>query len=360
MNIVFDNIIFSLQKAGGISVVWQELLSRFINSGRDSLSFIEYPSNTENTFRQKLDLSLGSIISPHYNWFNIERYCNPSIKNDTPFVFHSSYFRTCLNKNAINITTVHDFTYDYFYKGKRPGAFIHLWQRNRAIRNADAIICISENTKKDLLKFLPDVDERKVNVIYNGVSEEYKIIQNKNPTLNEYILFVGERVAYKNGHWFAEAIKHSNYKVLFCGKPMTEEEIIFYNKILGPERYLVKSGITNEELNFIYNSVKCLVYPSSYEGFGIPVLEAQRAGCPVIAYNASSIPEIIGNTPLLMNELTKEELLSKLSLLENENVRYKIIEEGLSNSKRFSWDNAYIQYRSLYEEEIKKKSLDKY
>ena len=350
MRLLFDNIVFSLQRAGGISVVWQELLYRFIKSGQDNLSFLEHPTDWENVFRKKIDLSSGTVIQTNPRWFAVERYINPRIKSDEHFVFHSSYFRTCPSKNAINVTTVHDFTYDYFYKGKRRGAFLHLWQRNRAIRNADAIVCISENTKRDLLKFLPDVGEDRVRVIYNGVSDDYHVIENKDDSLNDFLLFVGERVAYKNGRWFADVIKDSDYKVLFCGKPMTEDEKQFYDNTLGPDRYKVMSKLSNDELNRVYNSVKCLVYPSSYEGFGIPVLEAQRAGCPVIALNTSSIPKIIGETPLLMKELTKEELVSKLKLLEDNSTRIQVVTVGLENAKRFTWDRAYQQYRALYQE----------
>lgn len=350
MRIVFDNIVFSLQRAGGISVVWQELLSRFIKEGKDELSFIEHPADMENVFRQKLDLKSGTIIQVNPRWFTVERYHNPRIRSNEPFVFHSSYFRTCPSKNAVNVTTVHDFTYDYFYKGKRRGAFLHLWQRNRAIRNADAVVCISENTKRDLLNFLPDVDENKVHVIYNGVSEDYHVIERKDASLKDYLLFVGERVAYKNGRWFAEAIKETNYKVLFCGKTMTDEEKLFYDSTLGVGRYEVMSGLSNEELNRVYNSVRCLVYPSSYEGFGIPILEAQRAGCPVIALNASSIPEVIGKTPLLMQKLSKEALLEKLALLDDDEMRQQVVGAGLENAKKFSWNAAYEQYRTLYEQ----------
>ena len=130
---------------------------------------------------------------------------------------------------------------------------------------------------------------------------------------------------------------------------MSEEEKEFYDAVLGPDRYEVRTGLPNSELNRLYNSVKCLVYPSSYEGFGIPILEAQQAGCPVIAYNNSSIPEVIGETPLLMNEMTKEELLSKLNLLSDETVRQEVIEHGIENAKHFSWDESYEQYRQLYQ-----------
>ena len=351
MKIVFDNIVFSLQNGGGISVVWFELLKRMLaTTGIGDIFFIEHPTDHNNMFRKNLDLPLESILPASKLPLTLERYVNPRVNISEPFIFHSSYLRTCSNKNAINVTTVHDFTYDYFYKGKRRGAFLHLWQRNRAIRNADAVVCISENTKRDLLRFLPDVSPEKVHVIYNAVSDDYHIVESKDASLKNYLLFVGERVAYKNGRWFAEVIKNSDYKVLFCGKPMTEDEKQFYDDTLGEERYRVMSGLSNDELNRVYNSVKCLVYPSSYEGFGIPVLEAQRAGCPVIALNTSSIPEIIGETPLLMKELTKEELLSKLILLEDKSTRNQVIEDGLGNARRFTWDNAYQQYRVLYKE----------
>lgn len=347
MKIIFDNIVFSLQKAGGISVVWQELISRFLKDKKNEISFLEYEMDKLNIFRQMLDIPQSMIkkISP---WcFAIERYCNPNIKSKVPFIFHSSYLRICNNKNAINITTIHDFTYEYFYKNKRKGAFIHIWQRNKAIKKSDAIVCISENTKKDLLKFIPNINPNKIHVIHNGVSNDYHVIDDKKLELNNTILFVGARGAYKNGKWFVDAISKTDYEVLFCGRPLNEKDKAYYDKKLG-KRYKIISNISNQELNLIYNSVKCLVYPSSYEGFGIPILEAQKAGCPVIAYNCSSIPEVIGETPLLMNNLTEEELYSKIHMLNDDSLRKTIIENGLKNAMRFSWDYTYEQYRNLY------------
>lgn len=352
MKVVFDNIVFSLQKSGGISVVWYELLSRMLKNLGGDLRFIEYSLGQNNPFRKKCDIPASQIIIKNTRSLPVCRYWSVHLRSiSEPFIFHSSYYRFCKNTSAKNVTTVHDFTYEYYRTGFAKK--IHCWQKYRAIKHSEAIVCISNNTKLDLMKFVPNIDPHKVHVIYNGVSEDYKVITDKINGLQKHLLFVGMRDGYKNGMWLAEAIKETEYKMIFCGSPMTDNEKIYYDNMLGAERYEVKVRISNEELNQYYNSVYCLVYPSSYEGFGIPVLEAQRAGCPVIALNASSIPEVIGDTPLLMQELTKEELLKKLILLEDFRVRQKVINDGLENSKRFSWDKTYEQYKKLYESLLK-------
>ena len=123
-------------------------------------------------------------------------------------------------------------------------------------------------------------------------------------------------------------------------------------RYLPREKYVDTGFLSNEKLNELYNYAAALVYPSSYEGFGIPVLEAQRAGCPVIAYNGSSIPEIIGKTPLLMHELSEKELFDKISILSDKQLVEEIRKTGLENSMRFSWDNMYRQYMDLYKEAL--------
>ena len=219
----------------------------------------------------------------------------------------------------------------------------------RAIRNSDAIVCISENTKRDLFKFLPDIDPKKVYVIYNGVSDDYTIIESakKYTQYDKYILFVGGRNGYKNFDFVINSLKDTNYNLLICGNPLSKSEVTVLEHIL-PNRFVNIVYPSNEELNRIYNSVYALVYPSSYEGFGIPILEAQRAGCPVIAFNASSIPEVIGNTQLLMNSLSKNELIGKLDLLNCDGLREKVVEDGLRNSRNFSWRKMAKEYFNLY------------
>jgi len=352
-NIFIDNIIFDLQRNGGISVVWYELIRRLISNKEFSLSFLDN-KNLQNFFRNKL--SIPSICLKD-KFISLSRYLPVSINSRDKFVFHSSYYRFCRNKCAVNVTTVHDFTYDYYRKG--PAKWLHCWQRNRAIRHSDYVVCISENTKRDLLKFLPDVEELKIRVIYNGVSEDYYTIDNMNAPSHKlpfcpgsYLVFVGSRVSYKNFDLLKRVVSRTKYNLVIVGSKLTDEEIKDIQHYLSPERYVSTGFLSNEQLNIVYNHAAALVYPSAYEGFGIPVIEAQKASCPVIAYNGSSIPEIIGATPLLMKSLTEEELICKIEMLSDSQMMNKIRIDGLENAKRFSWEKMYDEYVKLYNEAL--------
>lgn len=350
--LILDNIIFNLQKAGGISAVWKELIEHTKGNEDLDLRFLEYEGSTDNIFRRDLSIPSKDIILRKRNLLRIKRYLNPSVETKEPFVFHSSYFRTCSNGVAKNISTVHDFTYEYYMKGMQQR--VHTWQKKRALRNSDIVVCISENTKRDVLKFVPNIDERRIRVIYNGVSEDYKQVETHRwDSLGEYVIFVGSRQPYKQFQFTVEAVKDTPYKLAIVGGKLSEAEVAFLDDTIGKDKYIYAGFLSNEELNLLYNQAVCLAYPSVYEGFGIPVLEAQRAGCPVLAYNASSIPEVIGETPLLLNCLTIKEFHDKLSLLKKDSVRKEVVSSGLANSQRFSWKKMGEEYVELYKELLK-------
>ncbi len=353
--IYLDNIIFSLQKSGGISAVWYEHLKRLLKDemANDKLKIIEYDSAEDNIFRQELQINDSIVHKKSSKFLKIRRYINPVITSlSESFIFHSSYYRTCGNKESINITTVHDFTYEYFTKGFPK--IVHCLQKYQSIRNSDLIICISQNTKNDLLKFLPDVDENKVRVVYNGVSDDYIQIQDHKITHSEeepFVLFVGARGGYKNFALAVEALAETHFKLVVVGAPLSDFEIKHLESKLGNKRYKYKGRVSNLELNRLYNSAFCLLYPSSYEGFGIPVIEAQKAGCPVIAANCSSIPEIVGDKSLLINCFSVAEIVKKLIILKTHpSIREELIELGIENSKRFSWDITYSNILKIYNE----------
>ncbi len=342
MKIVYDNIIYSLQRAGGISVVWSKLISHILNLC-DDVSFIEYEGAEDNISRFTLNIPKNIIDKKSGEMITVKRYLDPVIKNKESFIFHSSYFRICNNPYAINITTVHDFTYEYYAKNpiKR---WLHCRQKYHAIKKSDMIVCISENTKRDLLKFLPDIPEERIKVIYNGVDDTFHVT--KDHTTGNYVLYVGNRDPYKNFDKIIEPISELGLNLKIVGAPLNKNELKLLKKFNCKYKHL---GYTNcETLNELYNHAICLLYPSEYEGFGLPILEAQKAGCPVIAYNGSSVKEIIGDSKLLLQSTNKEDIVNKILLLKNDSLRKEIISNGLHNSKKFSWNKMTNDYYSLY------------
>ncbi len=352
--LIIDNIIYEIQKMGGVSGVFYELTSRLIEEDSVDIHFVEGKNAIKNFYRKQLPISQSQIIHSYNQLSFVGRFINPRIKTDYPFIFHSSYYRYCNNNNAVNITTVHDFTYEYYQKGL--GQKVHMWQKYRALRNSDYIVCISKNTKNDLLKFLPDLKNKRIMVIYNGVSNDYCLTHDGYEDVSipfkkkSYVVFVGSRVQYKQFELTVSSVSKTKYNLIIVGGKLTEREEAFVLSKMSANRVYNTGYICNKDLNIIYNNAAALVYPSLYEGFGIPVIEAQKAGCPVIAYNGSSIPEIIGETPLLLNNATEENLLENLDLLSDSQLMENVRLAGLENSKRFSWDKMYQEYLNLYKE----------
>lgn len=353
MRLIYDNIVFALQRYGGISVVWQELLTKMQIREQFQLGYIDIDNEqAKNPLRDRLQLPSETIIDTTSRFVKLLRYLPVRLQGNEPFLFHSSYYRYCANPQAINITTVHDFTYELFVKGVKQK--VHTWQKFSAIRHSACTVCISENTKRDLLRLLPDVDESRVRVIYNGVSEVYHVVPNCLCDLpypaGSYVVFIGRRDDYKNFDLTVRSVAATQLNLLIIGGQLTEEEKKQVERFLPPQRYKCMSHVPDEQLNLFYNNAAALVYPSSYEGFGIPVLEAQRACCPVIAYNGSSIPEVIGETPLLMQTLTDDEMVNKLKLLSNKQLMAEVRANGLENTHRFSWQRMGDEYMKIYEE----------
>lgn len=352
ISIIFDNVIFSLQRAGGISLYWYELL-KGTSENYKNVTHVTYKGEIDNLYHSQLTRLNASSL---YEKFPIEvvRFLPYRGKINTPAIFHSSYFRYCYNAKVANIITVYDLTYEKYLNSflRKP----HLWQRRSSLRKAEGIICISESTKSDLVTLYPEVAHKKIKVIPLGVSDSFCITKGEliNGDINEilyrnYALYIGSRASYKNFDVAVdavEAIPDLNLLIVGGGE-LSNHEIIELERKLK-KRYFHVQGINEYDLNILYNNAFCLLYPSSYEGFGLPLLEAMSAGCPVISVNISSIPEVCGAAALLIEEPTAELAIDKLIELRNGKFREAIISKGINRAKKFNWSRCVEQTHSFY------------
>lgn len=336
--VFLDGIVFSLQRHGGISVYFQEIYERLLGDCAGA-RMVVYEGSDSNASLAGLKNRQGLIKK---SGRPLERYRKCAV--DEGCVFHSSYYRVP-GRKVPSVTTVHDFTYENFVGG--PRRWLHAWQKNESIKQSDAVICISENTAKDLVKYCK-VDDSKVKVVYNGVSSDYQPLSEYDLTTNQ-VLFVGSRAAHKNFWAAVSAISQcmSLELTVVGGGDFTEKERVRLETML-PGRYRHMGHLSNSQLNYIYNSSYCLLYPSSYEGFGIPIIEAMRAGCPVIAVNASSIPEVAGDAALLVERPEADLIVDALNMLKIGRERETLVHAGFARARMFSWDRCYEETRKIY------------
>ncbi len=364
MNVILDNVIFSLQQSGGISVYWHHLLKQLLEDKNFDVSYIQENTETKNIFKEKIPLDEATLIETK-SLPVLGRYLNLELpKTKESSLFHSSYYRVSKNPNHINISTLHDFTYENFNSGLK--LLVHRYQKKKAILKSEGIICISENTKKDLLKFIPEASEKNIKVVHNGVDAIFRILPKTDFKdsgipfeIYSYSLYVGDRSSsYKNFQIAVASTKIANKPlVMVGGGPLTEKEITMLNLELTENGYKHFNNVDTEKLNALYNFAFCLLYPSIYEGFGIPPIEAQKAGCPVVAFNASSIPEVVGNSGILIDKNSTAAFAKGIEQLENSELRNTLIAKGLKNAENYSWKRTYEETIAFYHEVFQKAKL---
>ena len=334
--LIVDGIIYSLQRHGGITVYFNELLQRA------SVSGLLYRTLVYDGAANHVAALPGDVLKLKRRF--AERYRPCPVPRDAG-VFHSSYYR--LPDRAIpTVTTVHDFTYERFAKG--PRRWLHSWQKFEAIRKSEAIICISESTRQDLLNFVGVRADQAVYVIPNGVSNGFKPISIV-PSPSPFILFVGERRGYKNFAFALAGLAFLPYLELHCvgGGPLREDEFAACNpSVRARVRHL--GFVTDETLNAAYNQAVCLVYPSRYEGFGIPAVEAMKAGCPVVSVNCKAVVEVGGQALERLDDEDPKALAHTVSRLCEPAYRAQRVAAGLQQATIYDWRRCHDQTLSVY------------
>ncbi len=334
----------------GVSVYTLELLKYFKSKSSKKLEFIVYlRENPKQIMPSESDFFKYEIVKGKTLWLQLYLPIH-LISHRKPDVFFSpAHFVPRIGKFK-SVVTIHDLSYFYY-----PNEFLKkdLYKLSRwskySVKKAQKVIAVSENTKKDLVKFY-DVNPQKITVIYNGfekVIKKSKKIDIKKP----YMLYVGTLQPRKNIGLLISAFdefvkKHPSFNLVITGKKGWLYEDIFdqVKKLEHKNKIQFTGYVSDEELVYLYQNAFCFVLPSLYEGFGIPVLEAMNYGCPVISSNSSSLPEVGGDACLYFNPEKENELLEQLNLLVNDKqLRQELVKKGKERVKLFSWQKSAVE-----------------
>lgn len=356
MKVLLDGIIFSLQECGGISGMFARLAEELQHIPGVEVHLLERTDATRNIFRKKANFENVHIHYLPSRPILAERYLDvvpPSAltSHGQPFIFHSSYYRHCNHPLARRVCTVHDFTYEVMRLRSPLATLVHSAQKNRAIRHSQAVACVSLSTLSDLHRLLgPHSGQPRIMIpnapLCTPVNSP-KEISSKALTSND-ILFVGARAHHKNFPLVVKALENSAWHLYLCSHALEADEIRLLKKHLRPGQWSITVYPNGEDLSKAYSNARCLIYPSSYEGFGIPIVEAQAHGLPVIIGPCAASREAAGEGAIILEDYSPESLRRAIDSLSDSQTATRLAAAGLSNAAKYSWHSIAMQYYQLY------------
>lgn len=369
MKVAYDSQIFTAQKYGGIS-------RYFVRLGEE-LSVINteigfFAPMYKNYYLDKVtnDLVHGNFIKSYplksrrlfkiYNRLK-GRY---EMSKWEPDVIHETYYtdKNTVKSSTPSVITIHDMIHELFPTSFPASDRTSSLKRNAAIR-ADHIICVSKNTKKDLLSYFK-IPENKVTVIHHGIDGLVKpneiSLETKKKVNQPYLLYVGNREGYKNFIRFIKAFSNSemlnkDFQVIaFGGGEFNKSELTLLHKLDLKDNVIYRQG-DDQLLSYLYSNATALIYPSIYEGFGMPTLEAMAHRCPVIASNSSSIPEVVANAGHYFNPKDIDSIKNSIEqVVYSSHLINELITRGNERVTHFSWKKCAKKTKSVYKKIIEK------
>jgi mannosyltransferase len=354
MRILLDASIFSLQTRGGISRYTFEIASYLATQKPNEMVLGLLPGYKKNHFATFIE----NLNTLRFSWPVLEsRYFSRKISSHEFNIVHSPYFLLPRRApNRTNVITVHDLI---SLENSRP---LRTKFKNQflisAIKRSDAFIFISHETKRLFMGRFGDLWENsRTTVIYNGVGEIFRPSQSTKmlPALldlnREYILWVGPRSGYKNFIPFLEAFVESRSKnhvlLVLVGGPEPDEN---EQRLLSMAEWTKLQDVSDQLLVELYSRATALIYPSSKEGFGLPILEAMSCACPVICFNFGAMGEVSAGNAIYLEGFSPDEIDRTIDIAISSS-RLEIITKALIHAAAFSWkktaESTYQFYRSL-------------
>jgi len=358
MKIFFDYKIFYQQRFGGISNYFFNLGQELIKLNQDVLFLSPlHKNNYLNKIpkKHKYAVNLKKFpfrINPLIEKIN-HYFSDKLIKKKNPDILHETYYsRKNFNTKKI-VCTVYDMINE-----KYPNFFLNFREiteiKKLSIMRADHIICISNTTKADLINYF-NIDEKKITVTSLASDFDDNIKNNSDKYFMDSLLFVGSRRGYKNFEGFLKAYSISdflrnNYKIIaYGGEKFSNIDYEIIKKYQIKKNQISFLNDKTYELSYLYSNVAAFIYPSFYEGFGIPLLEAMKSGCPIISSNAASLKEVGGEGIIYFDPSNAENISFQIEkVLSSEELKKEIISYGFRRSRDFSWKKCATETLQVY------------
>jgi len=366
LQVIVDGLVYSLQAHGGISRIFQEILPRMceldaalrltlLTDGHLSAGLPTHRHIEHRTIPQ-----VSRLLRPERLWRPIVPTIRQAVRKwllgrARGKIWHSTYFTSPEEKGVPLVVSVYDMIFERFpslFSGSGTKHFNAL--KRRCVLSADAVLCISETTRRDVMEFYGLKPER-AHVIHLAHSPIFRVMEEKNragiPSSAPYFLYVGSRVHYKKFDLLLDAFSRHPRKdtaLLVVGSPWTPEEAVRLKTLELQHRVTLLGGVDDDLLCRLYNGAEAFVYPSLYEGFGIPLLEAMACGCPVIASRIPSSVEIAGDCPLYVEPDEPDDMVRAFTLILAEGKQSERVKAGLEQVKRYSWDKTANETLNVY------------
>jgi len=366
MKIAFDYQTFNWQSYGGISRYYTILAQELLNQGQDVGVFAgvhrnnylsALPSDVVSGLKLKKYPPKTNRIFQTFNHY----LANAQINHWQADIVHETYysFMPDPKSSTARVTTVYDMIHELYPQMFSARDHTTEWKR-KTFDRVEHIISISHSTKKDLVEIF-DIDESKISVVHLGVDSSFSQYspEQASKIKRPFLLYVGGRGTYKNFNSTLLAIANSQQLkndfdlVAFGGGYFNNDELSLIEHLGFRDKQIQQVGGSDDVLMALYHQASAFIYPSLYEGFGLPPLEAMASSCPVISSNSSSMPEVVGDAGEYFDPTEVDEMTVAIENVVYSSVRIKELRAlGLDRVTLFSWDKCATEIFDVYKKII--------
>lgn len=368
MKVAFDQQIFVNQVYGGVSRYFCELATNLSSTDNIDVRVVA-PMYVNSYLKNIPEETLLGFSSPMSHWLlnNPRKLVSKAMSNMIlnyikPDIIHETYYLEAPagSNQTTRVITLHDMIHEKFREHFHSNDKT-IQNKKAAINRADHIICVSESTKRDAIEML-GIRPEKISVVHLGfhLMQDSNKLQSKKITdlnIKPYLLYVGSRKGYKNFQRLLMAYAESSMLksefnlICFGGGKFNNQELSLFSKLNLTTMQVIQQSGNDEVLAKLYKNASIFVYPSLYEGFGIPPLEAMSYGCPVVCSNVSSIPEVVGDAGYYINPMDINNIKTSIEdVLNNQEIKNTLISKGEERLNHFSWQKCANQTYEVYKD----------